>query len=178
MIRSARLALVLGFALALSGCFVSDKPLISEADSQTPIAPGRYVNSAMDPDTYALVTVNGNVTVLASSDDKGETEEMALLMRKLRDDYFIVMDRSDSSYTLVRVHDRLVDEFRSDQYCKKLHAVAKKRGVDVASFGVVNEQKDDTSICSFDDYDKLAGAFAALLDEKMLEVGETYKHVD
>lgn len=178
MLKTARLMLTLGLAFALSGCFVSDKPLIAEADSVTPVAPGRYVNPSMDPGTYALVTVNGNVTVLSSSDDKGNTEEMAFLMRNLRNDYYIVMDRDDSSYTLVRVHDGTVDEYDAGQYCKKLHALAKKRGADMASFGVVNEQQDETSICYFDNYDKLAGAFAALLDEGGLEIGETYKRID
>lgn len=178
MLRSARLVFVLGFAFALSGCFVSEKPLIAEADSVTPVTPGRYVNASMDEGTYALVTVNGNVTVLSSSDDKGNAEEMAFLMRNLRNDYYIVMDRDDSSYTLVRVHDGSVEEYDAGQYCRKLHAVAKKRGVDMASFGVVNEQKEDTSICTFDNYDKLTGAFATLLDETDLEIGETYKHAN
>jgi len=178
MLRSARLVFTLGLALTLAGCFVSEKPLIAEADSVTPVEPGRYVNPSMDPDAYALVTVNGNVTVLSSSDDNGNAEEMAFLMRNLRNDYFIVMDRDDSSYTLVRVHDGSVDEYDAGQYCKKLHAVAKKHGVDVSSFGVVNEQKEETSICYFDNYDKLAGAFATLLDEADLEIGETYKRAN
>lgn len=179
MQMSCRLALALCLPLLLAGCFASDEPLIAEADSVAPIAPGRYFNPQMDDASmYVLVTVNGTVTVLTSSDEEGRAEETAFLMRNLSGDHFIVMDRKDFTYSLVRVRGGAIDEYQEDKYCEKLQDIAKKRGVDIASFGVVRATADDIPICYFDDYGRLAGAFEALVEEKALEVGEAYKRAD
>jgi hypothetical protein len=175
MTMFTRALIVALLPLMLAACFSSEAPLISEGDSVTPVAAGRYRYSESDEESlYILVTINGSVTIVTSSEGEGDEQVSTYLMRNLRDDYFIVMDQKGFDYSLIRVRGQQVDEFEESSLCEKLQALATARGVDISSFGVVNVTKDDVTTCYFDDIEKAAGAFGALLDAKVLEVGTTY----
>jgi hypothetical protein len=160
----------------LTACFESKQPLIGEGDSVTPVRPGTYVSSSsLEQGREFKVAVAGAVTYVTEIDAHGKADVSTYLARPLRDGYFIVMDRSNFRYGLIGVDHQQVTSYTSTNsanHCERLEELAFSKDVPLSSYGV-SDLHDGT--CYFDKFDKLAGAFRALLDANKLEVVATYR---
>ncbi len=170
--RQAILAILLTVsALALSACFASDEPLIDEATSVAPLAPGDYVASETKPakgdkPNNIRVSNDGNTTVLTSL-DKSDDKPDKVLMRKVQGDYYVMLDTGDNSYMymLVKVDDAgmLMYDFTDD--CKTLEGIAAAKKVEISAYGVVRVDKgSESDTCYFKRFEDLVGAFKAIID--------------
>jgi hypothetical protein len=185
-----RAALAVLCALALSGCFASEQPLIDEKDSATPIKAGKYrvVDPEHPDDTdMGLITIDGKKTILSDETPKDPDDVQTNLMREVRAPYYTMMEipkagkeKDGYTYLLVRINDHGFAEFDPSKYCEALEKIAADKGVDIATYGVikVDDRKDDPDTCYFDRFDALAGAFRAILDAKSAVQAQIFELVD
>ena len=187
-IQSILLALC---ALGLSACFASEKPLFDERDSVTPIPAGKYriieqARTDQAPQTFTgVVTLDGTKTELA---DAGSSEPPdTFLFHKLDGDYYIMLEPKSESddtfiYMLAHVGGGDITFFDYTRDCNSLEAIAKKRKVKLASFGVVRVDKGNdasaTDSCYFDRLEDLAKAFSTLIDAAMFAPYQTWQRIE
>jgi hypothetical protein len=188
--KALRAVLAGVFVLALSGCFASEKPLIDEKDSVTPISAGKY--RIIDPDhadetSVGLVSIKGKATILSDPDAKDPDELQTNLMREVRAPYYVMMEvpgpgkeEDGYVYMLIRVDAHGFAQFDPSKYCEALETIAKSKGVDIATYGVVkvDDRKDDPDTCYFDRFDALAGAFKMILDSKSAVQAQTFERIE
>lgn len=148
--------------LALSGCFKSDKPLISSFDSVAPIPEGHYISVNADKTTNSvIITHDWNTTKFITTKADGSVKITNLRMAKVDKGYYIVMD-PDNEYTLIRVNPKNVIEFDGTKLGDKLLDVARAAGKDISDYGVVRVTGDSSHTCWFDDIDDMKRAMVAL----------------
>ncbi len=180
--RHLKIALALIAPLLLGGCFMSDKPLITEADSVTPIVPGKYVATAANPSAdesngQGLVTIDGKKTIIGDA-EKPDTPPEVYLLREVRAPYFAMVEvpakpsKDGYWYWLVRVDDKGFTMFESSHDCQALETLAASEKTPVAKYGVVRvkagnskgRKRFDGDSCYFDSFETLTKSFLALLD--------------
>jgi len=152
-------------ALSLSGCFESDKPLISALDSVTPVPEGRYTYEDTDKSPKSIIiTHDGTTTLMTSIKDDGSAKIDRFLMQGLGRDYYIVMDNT-YDYTLIHVASKSILEFDASLYCDSLFDLARSEGKSISEYGVAQvDTKTSHRHCKFNDLDSVKVAFAALLN--------------
>ena len=171
MRRSIPAVLLALCALVLSACFASDKPLIDEATSVTPLKPGDYVASETKPNdgdqpTKVRVSVEGSTTVF-SSPDKSDDKPDKMFMRKVRGDYYVMLDASDTSYmyVLVKLEGGGMLMYNFTDACKMLEGIASAKKKALSDYGVVRvDKQSDSDTCYFSRFEDLAKASRALID--------------
>jgi hypothetical protein len=159
-------------AAALSGCLVSEEPLISEADSQTPLEDGAYRYAYVQDDTEqdVVLSSSGGVTTMVAVDDVSSKTEMR--MAKLRRGYFVMMSKDDDDsaylYWLMRVDRGRATLYSPDDNCsrlKELWLVDEKTPADV---GIAAIEEGFVATCAFTRYRDVARAFRDLLADGRL----------
>src|SRR5262245_48230998 len=81
-------------AAALSGCLVSEQPLIRDADSVTPMADGTYSIVVDGAEGEAAVSHSGGVTHITTFGD-GAPETLEWRIARLERGYYVVMSREE-----------------------------------------------------------------------------------
>jgi hypothetical protein len=162
-------------ALALSGCFASEQPLIDASTSATPLKPGNYTATEVkreenETPTKVKVTIEGNVTVLTSLDQADKDEAPTkLLLRKVRGNYYAMLEsKSDEKsfiYMLAEIDGSGMKMYDFTTACKSLEAIAAEKKADIASYGVSRVEKSSSEdTCYFKRFDDLAKGFKAVID--------------
>ena len=163
------------FALALSGCFKSDYPLITVFDSVAPIPEGTYTYVDIDKKTKRTVITNSlNVTKMITFDDKGNPIIHNLLMRAVGDGDYIVMD-GENDYTLISIKNGAVYESDARDYCDDLQELVELGGESLSDYDAQAIGADSSSICKFASFDGLARAFQALDPDGSLRLARVYR---
>ncbi len=161
-------------AFGLNACFESKLPLIAESESSTPVAPGLYLSSdSSDAGEQFKVSVDGKATNVTELKSDGKSEVSSYLMRSIRDGYFVVMDRSDFRYGLIKIDHRQVISYDGSfiDHCTQLEELAFSRDLPLSKFGVAGL---DGTTCYFSSFSGLAKAFDALIDADKMAVATTY----
>lgn len=172
-----RAASGLSLLLMLTGCFQSEQPLISVLESQAPVPQGIYTYTEDGATKQVAVSVDWPATILTTTKSDGSLEVDRFYMRVIRDGgYYVVMDKS-SNYALIRVGDGQVDLYKTGDDCDQLQDLGEVPEETEYEYDV--EITGDTgSTCKFKDFDNLARAYNALLDDKSLGVERTYVRQD
>ena len=163
-----RSALLLFAATLVTGCFKSDKPLIGIFESTTPIAPGIYTYTQDGKTMSALISIDWPATVRATVNEDGSSKVDRFYMRKLYDNYYIVMD-AQNNYGLIWVQNKSVSVAEADD-CEKLQDIEDEFELEYNEVEVASEM-----MCKFKSFDRLADAYKRLIEEKALKVGVVYQ---
>lgn len=173
MSKLVSLSFALLLPLAVTGCFTSDQPLITDKDSETPIPVGIYsFKSDSETRTFDL-SIDGTRTKLTGKESDGTSTSDYLLIRGIGNGYHVAMD-SDKDYALIRVTGNQVVEYKESDNCKLLQAEAKNANVRISDWGVVEIVPGDDDTCKFANYDDVAHAFKVLLAAGKLSEGTVY----
>ena len=166
-----RYGILLSAAL-LSGCLVSEEPLIRDSDSVTPLADGTYSFVSDGAEKQAVVSHAGAVTRITATDDDGESETSEMRMARLERGYYVVMGLEDGEdvyhYSLLRRERRRFTMYASERHCRRLQELWLVGGKTPADVGVVVDGGAIPS-CRFTSYERLADAFRDLLADGNLE---------
>jgi len=163
-----RSALLLFATTMVTGCFKSDKPLIDIFESTTPIAPGIYTYTQDGKTMSALISIDWPATVRATVNEDGSSKVDRFYMRKLYDNYYIVMD-AQNNYGLIWVQNGSVSVAEADD-CEKLQDIEDEFELEYNEVEVASEM-----MCKFKSFDRLADAYKRLIEEKALKVGVVYQ---
>ena len=163
-----RSALLLFATTMVTGCFKSDKPLIDIFESTTPIAPGIYTYTQDGKTMSALISIDWPATVRATVNEDGSSKVDRFYMRKLYDNYYIVMD-AQNNYGLIWVQNGSVSVAEADD-CEKLQDIEDEFELEYNEIEVASEMT-----CKFKSFDRLADAYKRLIEEKALKVGVVYQ---
>ena len=160
-----RYALLWILALALSGCLLSEEPLIGETESVTPIAPGNYVSVDEDGDEL-VVTHSGTTTRVTDTRHPDDPDDVRFAA--LGGEYYIMMSRYDEDYMYRLIRNegaRFTLYGVNDDECDRLRALWLSDGKTLAEVGIVSITGEENHLhCRFARYDDLARAFRALLE--------------
>jgi hypothetical protein len=174
MLRFLRASIVAAFALALSGCFKSDYPLLNAFNSQTPVAEGSY--SYIDTDKKrktAIVTHDGAATKFITTKDDGSALIQTLLMRPIGEGYYVVMD-DQNDYGLIDIRDGEVIEYTHANYCNDIAEIAQMERSAPSDYGVAVISGSDTKTCTFTSVDGLVEAMETLIERDALDPMRIY----
>jgi hypothetical protein len=160
------------FAALLSGCLVSEEPLIRDSDSVTPLADGTYTFVLDGAEGQVVLSHSGRVTRMTTFDD-GSSETVEMRMAKLEHGYYVVMSREDGDaryqYTLMRRERRRFTLYASDHPCRRLQELWLVGGQTPADVGIDGIDGMIFPSCKFTRYEHLANAFRDLLADGNLE---------
>jgi hypothetical protein len=175
MSQPIRVAAALFCALALSGCFKSDYPLITVFDSVAPIPEGTYTYQDNDgKQKTAVITTELTVTKMITVDANGNPKLAYLLMRDVGDNYYVVQD-AQNNYALIHIDDGVIEEYNEEDYCDDLKEDSALEGRSFSDYGAESNNSDRTSICKFTSFDGLVDAFQTLDDLGSLGVAREYR---
>ena len=167
-----RVAVALVCALALSGCFKSDYPLITVFDSVAPIPEGTYTYQDNDgKQKTAVITTELTVTKMITVDANGNPKLSYLLIRDVGDDTYVVQD-GENNYALIQINDGVIEEYDEQDYCDDLKEDSAIEGMSLSDYGANNAE--GTSICKFTSFEGLVQAFQTLDDLGSLGVAREY----
>lgn len=156
-------------AFALTGCLVSEQPLIDGATNVAPIAAGTYalVDQPGDPRDDLTFTVEGTVTRFPTV--KAPYDEVRFAA--LDDGYHIMMVHTADdaySYVLIRVDGPRFTRYDHKGDCDRLQELWLSDGKTPRDVGIVSIEDESDPVCELDDYDVLTRAFRALIDADAL----------
>lgn len=171
--RGAGLALLC--ALALSGCFKSDNPLISVFDSVAPIPEGTYsYKDSGGKEKSVVITRELTVTKMIDVDDKGAPKLSYLLMRDVGDGWYIVQD-GRNAYGLIQLKNDVVIEYDEARYCRDLKEALEEEQRRLSDVGATSPNSGDNSgVCTFSSFDGLLAAFQVLENHGSRRIGREY----
>ena len=174
MSQVIRVAVALFCALALSGCFKSDYPLITVFNSVAPIPEGTYTYKDIDgKQKTAVITRELTVTKMITIDGNGNPKLAYLLMRDVGDNYYVVQD-AENDYALIQIKDGVIVEYDERNYCDDLEEASELEGTSLSDYGAESNGSDSNSVCKFTSFDGLVEAFQALDDLGSLDVEREY----
>jgi len=171
--RGAGLALLC--ALALSGCFKSDYPLITVLNSVAPIPEGTYsYKESGGKEKFIVITRELTVTKMISVDDNGVPKLSYFLIRDVGDGWYIVQD-GRNAYGLIQLTNDVVIEYDETKYCGDLKEALEEEQRPLSDVGATSPATGDNSgICTFSSFDDLLAAFQVLENHGMRRIGREY----
>lgn len=161
---------LLGVAFGLSGCFISDDPLITPADARYPVPDGaRFVRTTVGTaspgsDEDVLVRREGDLYVHEATDPvDGKKDVMRGRMTDLDTGRFVAMAEGEGGayyiYTVFVPRESGYDEYQVT--CTDLADVAKAQNKVIGDFGASHPQNGDD--CKFTRLQDLKAALIVVL---------------
>jgi len=169
-------ACILLTAAALAGCFESDEPLITVADSAPPLPEGEYVavqfGAALDgAEAGRVIVVHDGAAMRFIANSEPETKPA--LSIPLGDGFYVLMpyEPSDESFEYLLGHaaGSRFTFYDQSHYCNRLRELWLQDGTTPEKVGISEIRGDGLSTCRFARYEDLARAFRALIADGRLE---------
>jgi hypothetical protein len=163
-------------ALALSGCFKSDNPLITVFNSVAPIPEGTYsYRDTGGKEKSVVITRELTVTKMINADDNGALKLSYFLMRDVGDGWYVVQD-GRNAYGLIQLKNDVVIEYDEARYCRDLKEALEEEQRPLSDVGATSPTSGDNSgICTFASFDDLLAAFQVLENHGMRRIAREYR---